>query len=205
MHGRVILDLDGTPVRNYTNIPVVLSSQLKGCYMEAMMREHPSIQVQDFVARMPKDLVKRNALSARIRRYRLEACCISWTRMEGSDNIKAYIDNLLPAKYIKTNLTECFRDLTNLEVEDIKRSILGTTRSGQVVGDFPMILDRLSKLHVPALLTPPEEIDRALLALNILVMVLCWVAGANSLMPIVKIGRIPRAVTMTVSMAWQRA
>ena len=116
----MILDLNGTPIRNYTNIPVVLSSQLEGCYMEAMLREHPGIQVQDFVARMPKDQVKRNALSARMRRYRLEACCVSWTRMAGSDNIKAYIDNLLPAKYIKTNFTECFRDLTDLEVKDIE-------------------------------------------------------------------------------------
>ncbi|KAL9120533.1 MAG: hypothetical protein Q9187_002908, partial [Circinaria calcarea] len=119
-HGRVILDLDGTPVRNYMNIPVVLSSQLEGCYMEAMMRQHPKIKLQDFVARMPKDQAKRNALSARMRMYRVEACCISWKQKEGSQNINAYIDNLLPAQYIKTNYTECFRDLTNLEVEEIR-------------------------------------------------------------------------------------
>ncbi|KAL9122011.1 MAG: hypothetical protein Q9187_001436 [Circinaria calcarea] len=119
-HGRVILDLDGTPVRNYTNIPVVLSSQLEGCYMEAMMRQHPKIKLQDFAARMPKDQAKWNALSARMRRYRVEACCISWKQKEGSQNINVYIDNLLPAQYIKANYTECFRDLTNLEVEEIR-------------------------------------------------------------------------------------
>lgn len=84
------------------------------------MRQHPKIKLQDFVARMPKDQAKRNALSARMRRYRVEACCISWKQKEGSHNIIAYIDNLLPAQPIKTNYNECFRELTNLEVEEIR-------------------------------------------------------------------------------------
>ena len=80
---------------------------------------------------------KANALSARCRKFRESAGAISWDRREGSDKIKAFIENIV--KPID-NSTRDSRDLTEDEVNALRlvnhgskpsRARAGTTKESK--------------------------------------------------------------------------
>ncbi|MCJ1428450.1 hypothetical protein MMC29_006360 [Sticta canariensis] len=126
MHrGRIVLDTEDVPVLKWDEIPLVLSSEYEGYEMEVVRRLNPRISFRDFRARMPryrfkagvwKEAWSSSTLSMRNSRFRLGACCLAWAEREGSETIKAYIDELLPAHCLAANSTERFRDLTPYEV-----------------------------------------------------------------------------------------
>ena len=50
--GRVVLDLDNDPIKDYKDIPLTLSSVVEGALMEAISRLDNRIQIYDFWARL---------------------------------------------------------------------------------------------------------------------------------------------------------
>lgn len=52
-HGRVVLDLDHHPIKDYKDIPLTLASKVEGALMEAIRRIDPRIIIMDFWARLP--------------------------------------------------------------------------------------------------------------------------------------------------------
>lgn len=99
--------------------------------METIRRLNTNITLRDFRARMPRFILKGSnqdlrglyclsAIGMRISRFRLMACCVAWADREGSDIVKAFVDNILPPECKATNSTEGFRDLTRYEIEVIQ-------------------------------------------------------------------------------------
>lgn len=128
-NGRIVLDPKNDPVLMWLEIPWVLSSEYEGYDMEVVRRLNPNITFRDFRARMPRFIIKGSTrkngwglstLSMRNTRFRLGACCLAWTNREGSDVLKAYLDEKLPVNCRRANSTEDFRDLTPYEVEEAK-------------------------------------------------------------------------------------
>lgn len=124
--GRIVLGTDDKPVKKWHELPLVLSSEYEGYEMEVVRRLNPKITFADIRARMPRFFLigtrwtsdlGGSTLSMRNKRFRLAACCLAWTDRQGSRNIKAYLDTLLPAECLTANSTENFRDLTLHEVE----------------------------------------------------------------------------------------
>ncbi|MCJ1269177.1 hypothetical protein MMC22_009066 [Lobaria immixta] len=122
---QLVLDPDNDPVIKWHEIPLVLSSAYEGYDMEVVRRLNLNISFRDFRARMPRSFIKGttrksslglSTLSMRNTRFRLNACCLVWADRQGSDVLKAYLDEILPANCHADNSTESFRDLTNFEV-----------------------------------------------------------------------------------------
>ena len=134
---RIVLDGDNHPVRQYTEIPAVCSSEMEGWLMVAIRRLNPSITTQDLRARMPHfRTLKSNgegerkqwslqAHSMRQTRFQFKAGCLALEPRAGSDTIKKYLMDLLPAHCKARNSTEGFRDLTDTEVEAMKSANKG--------------------------------------------------------------------------------
>ena len=117
--GWLVIDLNAKPVKDFHSIPYALSSKAEPFLLEAIMRENydSDIQVQDLRSRMPgalvngADKIRTGTLSMAMSRFRRQAACISWTGKVGSDNIKEYLDMLLPTKCHEANSTAGFRNL----------------------------------------------------------------------------------------------
>ncbi|KAL9131172.1 MAG: hypothetical protein Q9217_000825 [Psora testacea] len=127
-YGKLVIDWWLLPVKDYVHIPCVLASEYEGCFMEASMRLHDDVIIQDFAARMPpmyrkprrghvvlQRLCDRNALSARMRRFRRDAGCITWTPKLDSDVIKRFMDNRLKPENWEANNTKTLGDLDKAE------------------------------------------------------------------------------------------
>ena len=107
---------------------------------------------------------KANALSARCRKFRESAGAISWDRREGSDKIKAFIENIV--KPID-NSTRDSRDLTEDEVNALRLVNHGSKPSRARAGTTQESKDKyiaatLKAVGVtPATKTRQEEDDEA--------------------------------------------
>ena len=130
-HGRIVLDPNNNPVRKWKEIPLVLSSEYEGFDMETIRRLNTNITLRDFRARMPRFITKgtsptlldvygTSTIGMRITRFRSFACCLAWTDRDSSDEMKKYVDTVLPPACKAANSTEGFRDLTGWEVEKTK-------------------------------------------------------------------------------------
>ncbi|MCJ1257952.1 hypothetical protein MMC24_005780 [Lignoscripta atroalba] len=115
--GHLVLDYFDNPVVNYVEIPLTCSSLMEGWLQEAIVRLNPAITGRDFLARMLKDKVNVNALSMRRTRFREKAGCISWTKRAGSDNVKRYMDLILPTREFQGAISEESNDEEELGVE----------------------------------------------------------------------------------------
>lgn len=116
-NGRVVLDLDNRPVLDFVDLPATLSTEFSGRCMEAISRLDPRISHGDFRARMPKTRrmgrdgqtvrpsCSLSAIGMRMTRFRQEHGLISWTKREGSDNIRDFLINKLPQQNIEANST----------------------------------------------------------------------------------------------------
>ena len=56
--GRVVLDLDNDPIKDFKDIPLTLSSAVEGALMEAISRLDNRIQIYDFWARLLVHLLR---------------------------------------------------------------------------------------------------------------------------------------------------
>lgn len=132
--GRVVLDIDNLPVKNYRNIPLTLSSELEAYLMETIIRMDVRIAHKDFRARMPhtvktatgtKPLLSLSAIGMRMKRFRLENACPPWNEREGSGVLKNFVISLLSEGSLERNSTQELSGLTKLQQEFIKRQSRG--------------------------------------------------------------------------------
>lgn len=136
--GRVILDLDHHPVKDYRDIPLTLSSKVEGGLMEAIRRIDPRITMNDFWARLsaPHSLahnhqrltsdrpsetggpITPNRLNGRMREFRMENSVASFdprkARM-GTKKINEYFWNRMSPAARAANST---RELPKLRKEE---------------------------------------------------------------------------------------
>lgn len=128
--GRVVLDMDNRPVKNFSNIPLTLSSETEAYLMEMMNRMDTRISHRDFRARMPhtvqtgthtKPIVSLGGIDMRLRRFRLEEACPSWSERQNSDGLKAFVIDLLSEEGLERNSTQELSGLTKLQQEMVKK------------------------------------------------------------------------------------
>lgn len=124
-NGAVVLDHRNQPILDFKNMPKAISSQVEGGLQEAITRQDSRIDANDFRVRMPLDpkgqgVMSRPCLSAigmRRSRFRWRAGYLSWTPRTGSDDLKKYLDSILPADCKAANSTRDFRELRPSEIK----------------------------------------------------------------------------------------
>lgn len=126
-NGKIVLDHEDHPILAFRNMPATISTKVEGFLQEAISREDSRIDVKDFRARMmenPKGKTTKkstrpslSAISMRRSRFRWRAGYLSWTTRTGSQDIKDYLDALLPDTCKMNNTTKGFRDLKRSEVK----------------------------------------------------------------------------------------
>lgn len=129
--GRVVMDGDNHPVKQYRNLPLTLSSNADMYMLENIYREDTRITYADFRARMP--LIVYNAegtkgtslgslsmISMRFARFRLINSLPPWNARQGKSILREFVWNKLSENGRKNNSTEELDSLTNLEREEIK-------------------------------------------------------------------------------------
>ncbi|MCJ1380679.1 hypothetical protein MMC17_003787 [Xylographa soralifera] len=119
--GELILDIVNDPVLNYTELPDTISSCEKPAFLEAWFRSNSRIIMKDIRARMlqdPKgewdggvDPIRSGTLGMRMTRLRETHGMISWRKKKGSEQIKTYLDSILPQACKDANSIKDFRVL----------------------------------------------------------------------------------------------
>ncbi|KAL6714540.1 hypothetical protein ACLMJK_007965 [Lecanora helva] len=126
---RVMLDPFDHPIRDFgDDLPIILSSEMKGWEVENHLRKNLAIRVYDLVARCPRFYKIRgtmhtnppdiNTVRERATKFREKAGCLAWSDREGSKAIRSYILSLLPAGATTTRWL-C-QDLTPAQVQERK-------------------------------------------------------------------------------------
>ena len=171
-HGRVVLDLDHHPVKDYKDIPLTLSSKVEGALMEVIRRIDPRIIIMDFWARLSVfeflahsqqrltnhrpnkcgkgGILTPNSLSERMTRFRLENCVTSLTMRGSSPKIQTYIKNRMTPAALAANSTRELRKLSKKEQHEarlensgrFKANAAGWARSEKVGKPLQFIVER---------------------------------------------------------------
>lgn len=117
--GCVVLDNKSTPIIAFPELPDTISSKADGAFLIAWRRSNKHIRMQDIRARMPNDPTGNNTgrdgirlgtLGMRMTRFRERYGLISWDKREGSEALKAYLDDNLPLMCIHQNSIEGHRN-----------------------------------------------------------------------------------------------
>ncbi|KAL8713726.1 MAG: hypothetical protein Q9220_002252 [cf. Caloplaca sp. 1 TL-2023] len=130
---RILLDVNNHPVKDWPELPKVLSGQIEGLYMEYWRRINRHITLPDIVARCPMTTSKafgaKNheltlpAYGNRMRRERVKIGTRSCEEREGSTNIQIQLKDLMPARVRRDlelhNTVKNWRDFKNHEVDAI--------------------------------------------------------------------------------------
>ena len=127
--GRVVLDIDKTPIELWPELPLLCSSNMSGAELEAISRTNPDMPLTAIRARMPQtmktgtlhDPPNLNVLRMRMGRFRKKAGLIAWNEREGSRQIKRELIRILGPRCVRENSTWSFgRDLTKAEIERVE-------------------------------------------------------------------------------------
>lgn len=135
MHnGRVVLDGDNHPVKDYCNIPKTLASNADAYLLEAIGRMDTRITQIDFRARMPLTRLTGNGAKAlgglstigqRMRRFRVKNAIPPWKGRENSENFKDYVRKLLSPEGVLNNSTEELDGLTRVQEDEVFHLLKG--------------------------------------------------------------------------------
>lgn len=117
--GRIVLDPDNHPVRNFREIPATISSAVEGWLMEAIRRTNSNISAVDFRARMLREpsadgkvkLITVNGVDMRMTRWRQAHRCISWVNRGGSKAFRNHLWGLMTKEMRDNNTTEGLEDV----------------------------------------------------------------------------------------------
>jgi len=135
--GRIVLDLDNHPVKNWRELPLCLSSALEGSDIETVRRINPGITLIDIRARMPKHtltgprkdkvtpLFGLTALGNRTVRFREKNVCPSWLERTGSDRLRDYVWSLMSQQQRNAKSTQGLGMLTELQLAEFKEQTKG--------------------------------------------------------------------------------
>ena len=149
--GRVVIDCDDKPIRNFRNLPLTISSKVEGLRMEVWLRADSRITFPDIAARMwtewsdeekkiaPK--YRHRALSKRPSNARTRGGLISWQKKKGREAQTAYIESFRTDAQRLRNLA-VGRDLTSRE--KARYSLLGFNERKK--SEAPTRQDRIDKI-----------------------------------------------------------
>ncbi|KAI4194237.1 MAG: hypothetical protein LQ350_007883 [Teloschistes chrysophthalmus] len=126
----ILVDKNNHPIRNHKELPVVISGQVPGVWMELWRRMNPYITNADIVARTPNTTclgigkkyhaLTQQAFNNRARRDRVLLGTRAWSEREGSEQIQAQLRAIMPARVLQEletrGTTAHWRDLTNEEI-----------------------------------------------------------------------------------------
>ncbi|KAL8637955.1 MAG: hypothetical protein Q9228_004841 [Teloschistes exilis] len=129
-HNIILIDKNNHPIRNHKELPVVISGQVPGVWMELWRRLNPYITNADIVARTPNTTclgigkkhhaLTQQAFNNRARRDRVLLGTRAWYEREGSEQIQAQLRSIMPARVLRElnerGSTAAWRDLTNEEI-----------------------------------------------------------------------------------------
>ena len=153
--GRIVLDLDNHPVKDWRELPLCLSSHLDGSNIETVRRINQNLTMMDIRARMPKfvltgptkntvtPLFKISALGNRANDFHERNACPSWVVRGASHRFRNFIWSLMSREQRDANTTEGLSMLTDLQLAEFSIQAAGKS---------------LNKAGSRAL--PPEERDR---------------------------------------------
>ena len=149
--GRVVIDCDDKPIRNFRNLPLTISSKVEGLRMEAWLRADTRITFPDLAARMwtewshkdgkfaPK--YRHRALSKRPSNARTRGGLISWLKKRGREAQTEYMESFRTDAQRMANLG-VGRDLNALE--KARYSLLGLNERKK--SEAPTRQDRIDKI-----------------------------------------------------------
>ena len=124
----IVLDEDNHPVIKFLDangndvLPLTISSQIEGWWLEAIGRLDDRIQRKDIMARLPREYAKGEekpqpiftlpALGNRRDRYRAKEGLIAWDKRTGSGQLETFLKNRLPQSARANNTTQGIPPLT---------------------------------------------------------------------------------------------
>ncbi|KAL8868587.1 MAG: hypothetical protein Q9174_004893 [Haloplaca sp. 1 TL-2023] len=130
---KILIDMNNHPIRDFPELPAILTGQLDGTWIELFRRLNRNITLPDIFARTPPTTVKgvgtkRQALTIqsygnRARRDRILLGTRAWQEREGSDGIADRLKQAMPNRVLEEleseGTTSSWRDLTNKEIDAI--------------------------------------------------------------------------------------
>ncbi|MCJ1435825.1 hypothetical protein MMC27_005201 [Xylographa pallens] len=135
MHeGKIVLDVENRQVRDFYEMPLTISTQIEGWFIEALIRLNPYIRYTDFISRMPgtsSHLVTPNVLNMRASRWRTKTWCRSWTKKDGTETIRAYMWSKMTAEQQVRNSTRGMGTATAAQVKEIESLNKGKLNRGK--------------------------------------------------------------------------
>ena len=122
----------GKPLRNISDLPIVISTKVQGWILEAWMRLDPRMNVEDIIQRMPhltrQQLEKRggaalkNSLSGRRKDFRHKGRCLSWeqnTPLQSTFDERIMKDIHSNPDWVRDQTTRYLLDLTKEEINQL--------------------------------------------------------------------------------------
>ena len=150
--GKIVLDQDNHPVRDFSDIPSTLSSNVEPWLLEAISRIDGRIWKVDIRARMPwtytdargrpKKLCTLSAIGNRTMRFRETYGLIAWTPKAGSELWKRKVLSEMTAEQIANNTTEGLRTFTKAE---IRKALAGNKGKYLEKAGTPRISDEIRR------------------------------------------------------------
>ena len=163
-NGQLILDYAGTPIRAFHNLPLTISSAVKGFRLEAWMRQDMKrLRVNDILARLrtkntPNDQVplhKQGDFKDRVHFFRVKAGLVTFRPYNSAPRLaaRAYMDSLRTPAQRASNLA-IDRDLTPDELATLKETSRGV-RANAVAGPG---VGANANVPAPALAPGPAQV-----------------------------------------------
>jgi len=134
--GKIVLDVDNRQVRDFYEMPLTVSTQVEGWYVEALIRLNPFIRYTDFISRMPSTSphpATANVLNMRASRWRIRNWCTSWTQKDGTKAIRAYMWDKMTAEQQSQNSTKGMSTVPAAQVKEIEGLNKGKLNRGKKV------------------------------------------------------------------------
>ncbi|KAF6241800.1 hypothetical protein HO173_000512 [Letharia columbiana] len=138
--GMIVLDSNDSPVKDWPQLPVTLSSKIRGYRLEIMSRENPHLEYKDFIARMPSVIEKTKkdkdtgetevvieapdpnvVCNMRMLRFRRDKGLLSWTEKGNTKVIGEGLEKLFGDRLINNSMQSFGRDLTPQEQMEIRK------------------------------------------------------------------------------------
>ncbi|MCJ1289936.1 hypothetical protein MMC34_001470 [Xylographa carneopallida] len=145
--GQIVLDAENRQVRDFYEMPLTISTQIEGWFIEALIRLNPSIRYTDFISRMPSTsshLPSPNVLNMRAMRWRTRNWCRSWTKKDGTETIRGYMWDKMSAEQQMLNTTtgmgvatlEQVREIESLNKGKLNRGTRGSGKRARELEDM---------------------------------------------------------------------
>ncbi|KAL8991662.1 MAG: hypothetical protein Q9169_007770 [Polycauliona sp. 2 TL-2023] len=130
----LLIDINNHLISAWPQLPDTISSQIDGTWLEYWWRLNPNIRIEDVLARCPpmkqktssslyRVLATKSAYGNARSKARLAIGTIAWEQKEGSQEIRAQLERIMPNKVLAEiahrGTTSWFRDLTTKECDAI--------------------------------------------------------------------------------------